>query len=289
MIRKVLAMKRKNGRITDENIMRIRYFVILLLLMMTGCAKEQFSEQNGIRTFDCFTVKMEEDPVTKAHIEATGAVKWDVGDRIGVYSDIQGPVEFTRGDDGRFYGETVSGTKFYAFYPWDSFQYDVENPLTLKIVPSVFWGGGVMSSPMVAVTQNNTLQFKQAVGLLHFHMKGSKHLGNLCLYSNDSTTKINGEGLVDLSQDMPVLYMNPETTWSSFSVIVDQNNADRGEWDVYFPLPPLTLPEGFTLLIDCTDPTTSENYSLERPCRSFRVSQLCHRYREDRRICSQGY
>lgn len=249
--------------------MRIRYYVFLILFILTGCIKEQFSEQNGVRTFDCFTVTMEDDPLTKSHIENGGAVKWDVGDCIGVYSDIQGPVQYTRGEDGKFYGETVSGTKFYAFYPWSQFKYDSSNPEVLHYSCDSFWGDTSFNAPMVAVSQSNALSFKQTVGLLHFRLKGKKNLISIKLLPNDNREQIFGRGRIDLSEESPLLVLENEMAWEATANPVC---ADQGEWSVFFPIPVMTMQEGFLLQITCADPQTMDNYWLERVfCKELQI------------------
>ena len=81
---------------------RLTLLLALGVLLFLGCVREEIGGDSAIKTFDCFTVSVEKSSGTKVHLEGGVDVGWNVGDRIGVYSDTQEPVPFTYESDGKF-------------------------------------------------------------------------------------------------------------------------------------------------------------------------------------------
>lgn len=262
VIRELIAMKSKI----------ILSFTALLLV---ACVRESVQpEENGPKTFDCFTVSMEDSPMTKVHMEDGGAVKWDVGDCIGVYSDTQAPVPYYRGEDGKFYGDPITGTEFYAFYPYWAFEYDSDNPASLKCISLESYTvsksfTGRMNFPMVAKSESSHLFFKQTCGLIHIRMQSSRYLQSIELRSNHKEA-VAGGGSISLQDENPTFCLsigNGTVTDNYDSNIgpvpyshpfIPDDAKDDGLWDFYIPMPEMTLQEGFFLSIYYDD------YSLVR-------------------------
>lgn len=247
--------------------MRILHIIMgLSTIALVSCVKEVLREDNEPRSFDSFTVSVDDPLMTKVHVEDNGSVKWDDWDCIGIYSDIEGPKEFYRQNDGTFKGDSsISGTVFYAFYPYFAFEYDPEAPTQLKCL---YQAASVVSknqtialnSPMIAKSNGNHLAFKQTCGLVHFRVTG---LQNMQLFEirPQNAEAINGMGTINILEENPFLTLkngNGNTTDNYdfnngpvpySSVVISEAAGNDGQWDIFFPIPAMTWQDGFTLSI----------------------------------------
>lgn len=217
--------------------MRRRLLPFISLLIAFACVREE-AVDTGVKTFDCFTVTVEDSPMTKVHMEDGGVVKWDNLDRIGVFSDTQGIVPYSKGDDGKFHGETVTGNVFYAIYPYDEALYDPDDPTVLKL-----GHGGIML--MTAKSEGNNLFFKQACGLLHFRIQTAAEDVFVSLQGNQFEWI--GEGQVDLKETNPTFRLSGFGAEGDHS-FYQSSRLTRKEgsyWDVYVPMPVGELEAGF--------------------------------------------
>lgn len=246
--------------------MKSKSILVLAALLLVACVRESVQlEENGLKTFDCFTVSVEDSPMTKVHMEDGGAVKWDVGDCIGVYSDIQAPVPYYRGEDGKFYGEKVSGTTFYAFYPYIAESYNSQNPLKLTM-----WVGDNCALPMVAKSGDNTLAFKQTCGVAHFVVSTPLPYSDVSLMGNVENRRINigGVGYVDLSSETPYLQFEEKDydyNYDRLSKPFIKKVIDNIE-HLYYVLPSTKFGNGITLSftdVDASGETIFKSTSKE--------------------------
>ena len=233
--------------------MRKHALLFISLLTAFACVREE-TVDTGVKTFDCFTVSVEDSPMTKVHMEDGGAVKWDVGDCIGVYSDMQAPVPYYRGEDGKFYGEKVSGKTFYAFYPYSERAYDSENP---SIIKYNLWDSS--SLPMVAKSKENRLVFKQTCGILHFAVYGEQKLKSIQLLANDQEV-LEGEGVIDLEDNTPIFRITDENHifWRKYTCQNPVLLSITEAFDVYFILPPMKFSDGFSVELQYEDGVVSK-------------------------------
>ncbi|MBR0287055.1 MAG: hypothetical protein IJQ96_08565 [Bacteroidales bacterium] len=252
--------------------MKSKIILSFTALLLVACVRESVQpEENGPKTFDCFTVSMEDSPMTKVHMEDGGAVKWDVGDCIGVYSDTQAPVPYYRGDDGKFYGEKVSGTKFYAFYPFESFVYDEEDPTNLKVSnPISGWLKGIALNirlPMVATASDNALLFKQVSGLLHLIVKSPEPFSS-CSFGAKIFDPYAGP--VDLSALVPSISSTPRAWYTYCEYLVKSEELSLSDFELFLCLPPMTIEGGFTVTLQnietgkAISKSTSKDVLIER-------------------------
>lgn len=233
----------------------MKYYIRVLLVLVTsfvvfGCVRVNINEST-LKTFDSFIATIEPSDLSKTVVEESGAVSWELGDCIGVFSDAQSPVPYYLDDDGKFRGEPISGTTFYAYYPYSDFIYDEENPTVLQT--ELFFASyntKRIKMRMVAKSTGNELAFKHTTGNLRFKIRSPFNLG-ITYRANNEENKICGKGYVDLKQDNPIFVLDPEK-WTEFYYRVDPENGipDNGEWVFDLPLPPTTLSEGFRLDID---------------------------------------
>lgn len=257
--------------------MKTRTITFLAIALLAGCVKEEvLSEETSLKTFDCFTVGMEDSGITKVYMEEGGVVKWNEWDQIQVFSDTQSPVTYYRRTDGKFYGDKISGHTFYAYYDV-GFEYDQENPTVLKYNNlSGVCNSGTFYLPIVAVGADNNLTFRQTCGLLHFKVKSQCKVYGVELEGNENEI-INCKGSIDLSQRNPVFMVDTDyaESWSRWiNVAVSPGGSyDDGEWDFYLAVPEMTFEKGFTLKVFCEEAegisrrinkTTSSSVPIER-------------------------
>lgn len=240
----------------------MKKYLFFVVIALAGCARVESEIEtigSSVNTYDSFTVTVENSDGTKAHVEASGAVKWDVGDCIGVYSDMQEPVEFRRGEDGVFHSQTpVTGTRFYAFYPFGSFDYDGNNP---EILRTDNVNNRRETNPlgllMVAKSSDNNLCFTQTCGLLHFSFQCERAATLKATFRGNNIEPVFGWGSVDMTEEKPCFVLDADmTSWilESEKVTMDQG----GVCDFYFQVPPKVFKNGFNLAVTETDAETGE-------------------------------
>ena len=249
---------------------KILYTLLASTLILTGCYDEELEQMAEGRIFSSFTASIADIGITRSHLEGGKQVVWDEGDWIGVYSDTEDVKEY-RYQESVFSGGSISGNTFYAFYPYRDNAIDPDNR---NIIHVNLWGGigYTVDSynrplPMVAKSSVNNLKFKQTCGLIRFSLKGTNLVNHVRLEVNNREI-ITGKGIIDISQDNPILQMVPdeEDTWRSSIDMWPENiqlKADENT-DFYFIVPVGVYEKGITLRIYGTNPTTKEEFSIEK-------------------------
>ncbi|MDO4184962.1 MAG: M64 family metallopeptidase [Bacteroidales bacterium] len=249
---------------------KILYTLFATALILTGCYDEEIEPIAEGRTFSSFTASIADIGITRSHLEGGKQVVWDEGNRIGVYSDTEGVKEYIY-RESVFSGGSISGNTFYAFYPYEEDAVDRDNK---NIIHVNLWAGAGYTAdsynralPMVAKSTDNNLKFKQTCGLIRFSLKGTNIIERIRLQVNNGEM-ITGNGIIDMSEDNPVLKMvaDEEDTWRS-SIDMWPNDlqlkADENT-DFYFIVPVGVYEKGLTLYIYGTNPNTNEEFSLEK-------------------------
>ena len=191
---------------------KILYTLLASTLILTGCYDEELEKMAEERTFSSFTASIADIGITRSHLEDGKQVVWDEGDWIGVYSDTEDVKEYCY-RESVFSGGSITGNTFYAFYPYSEDAVDRDNR---NIIHVNLWGGiGYTEDsfnrvlPMVAKSTDNNLKFKQTCGLIRFSLKGTNIIERVRLQVNNGEMII-GKGIIDISQDNPVLKMVPD-------------------------------------------------------------------------------
>lgn len=224
---------------------RVFFFILPLSIALYSCTMETMPE-NSVKTFDNFEITIESSNCTdstKATLYESTKVKWVIGDAIGIYSDQQAPVKYVMTDDGKWRGEPVTGTSFYAYYPYNEGTYDSTNPYRLQMNLN----GNL---PMVAKGNDNKLMFKQTVGLLHFKIKSSHNMPFATIRENNGETNLYGEGYIKMDDDSPILVLNqgdfnPNRAPMHFRCETQIDTDDRYVHDYYFSIPEQVFENGF--------------------------------------------
>lgn len=216
-------------------------YLVVILITITACVRESLQvEDSEIKTFNCFRASVEDSEMTKVYIGETGSVKWEVGDSIGIFSDIHSPVPYYLESDGKFRGEDISGKIFYAYYPYDPDMYNKENPTVL--CPDDFSGRWIM----VAKSSDNNLMFKQTGGMLHFVVKCDAEGVDGIIRPNHYEWI--GKGEINLEDSIPQFVSNGFGIEAGYCIL--SSNSYKGEdgyWHIFVPMPVVTLSNGFTI------------------------------------------
>lgn len=244
----------------------MKKYLCIILIVLAGCARQEFNPETnlpGIKTYYRFVITSELQQDTKVHMEGGRAVKWDVGDCIGVYSDMQAPVEFRRGEDGAFYSDTpITGTQFYAFYPYECFEYDRDNPTVLRTdnINSKS-ENNPLGLLMVAKSTDHHLHFKQTCGLLHFSFQYKNPANLKAVFQGAKYEPIFGWGSVDISDNEPLFQLDADmTSWTLESN--EETIEQSGVCDFYIQVPAGVFKDGVLLTIYTKDKATGEEKSF---------------------------
>ena len=229
--------------------------LIITIIGILSCSKEQeIKVTGGVLTLHNIEAIISEMPQTKAHLEERSRIIWDIGDRIGVFSDIENALPFTRKDNNTGFESDIllRGHKFYGYFPYEDSVFDANNPMLLhfKIGHNTAVGGKNPSLvvPMVATATDSRLSFKQTCGVLHFSITGTEKLVSATLKGNNGE-HIAGTFIVDLNSSQPSLSGDGESTIQVFKP-ADPIQLSNTSYDIYYILPPMTFEKGFSLILD---------------------------------------
>ncbi len=225
---------------------------LLAVVTTTACVRENL-QGIGLKSFDSFIATVEETSVTKTTMDESGGVHWAVGDCIGVFSDTQRPVPYYMEEDGRFRGSLVTGNVFYAYYPYDSFEYDSDYPTLLKPRSvGVAYNTNEVPMLMVAKTTGNLLTFKQTCGVLAFKIRSEQRILSLGIRSNQENQALWGDGTVNVDHDSPSMQLSIDGFHSysrGVTVSTESEVPEDNWWYFYCPIPPLTMSDGFEISV----------------------------------------
>ena len=194
-------------------------------------------------------------------------LRWHADDRISIFNKNTGSQQYkfdgeTGANEGTFskVSDSVSQTgnalpAIYAVYPYneetsigDDGELSVVFPDTQTYAENSFAPG---ANPMVSVTEDNTLLFKNLGGYLILKLYGDGvTISKICLRGNNGE-KLAGKAVITASMDgVPSLVMSDEATEDLTLTCPDpvtigttQDNCS----EFWFVLPPTTFTEGFTV------------------------------------------
>lgn len=221
-----------------KRVFAIAFFVSFFCACIRGTQEKESALP--IKTFDCFSASVERGNIGRLYLQGTD-VKWNLGDCIAVFSDMQGPVPFVKGEDGFFHGQSVSGTVFYAVYPFFTATVDEQDPLLSRFE----FNGSEL--PMVAKSSGNELLFKQTCGILHFRVKWEAAVPYSVSLCGNNDEYIGGIACVDVSENSPALSV---TSAKNKRLVSQKVCVGHGaESDLYIPVPVQQFLKGFTVRI----------------------------------------
>ena len=236
-------------------------FTVISAILLAGCEREP-EVTSTTKGYDFFSASIIEES-SRVHLENGVDVKWNIGDQIAVFSDLQGPSVFTRDEDGLFRGELIRGNVFYS-YPIYSSKWgkgfclnETDSTVLDCDLTCCFYDTDEAPLPMVAISSNNQLSFKQTGGILHFRLKSENLLYYVDLTPISYQEAINGHFTINYKEDSPVLQLTKDKCHNMYANCPGVQ-MDSGQWDVYFHIPPMSFSEGFYLSIYFNDKETGE-------------------------------
>lgn len=248
---------------------RIKYTLFsLMALAFVSCTEDIFDKKDSLTSFNQITVGMADLATTRTHLGDNNAMLWDKGNSIGVYSDTQDVEIYTLnqsdGGNASFTGNTVKGSKFYAFYPYSQDAVDTSNKNLLHIQLYNGWVKEKESSlPMVAISTTNSFMFKQVVGAIKISLTGKNKVTSITLKGNKGEV-IAGKGTIDLSAETPLLKLDGDSQMTSSLIPCDVDLKSDSPSVFYFPVPVMTLESGITIEIRGKKAGTGEEFFLEK-------------------------
>lgn len=196
--------------------------------------------------------------------------KWEKGDKITIHNGTKG-YEFATTDEGvkanfSYTGTDFEGDKFMAVYPAGNYTADVTAKTVNGIVipeKQVLVAGTYPKDAAysVAYTETESLEFKNAVALLKFKVKGADVTYG-CFYADGGKGDITGKYNVDYNNGAPVLTSVEAKQWADFHM----NEAALVEGATYYlAVAPATFATGFAMSLNGVEVKKHTGaYTLER-------------------------
>lgn len=243
-----------------------------LLMLAVSCKKDNEQKINNAGNGFRATVEAQAGD-SKTHLEGM-AVKWSANESILVSSNT------STGKTFNFAGYASEGVaKFEAselpenFYePNFTAYYPASSAITLNDEQTyVETGFAEGANPMMAVSGNTELQFKNLCGMLElqFYSESTFNVKSITITSSVDE-KLNGEGTAEWNNGEPVLNLSSGTNSLTLNCRNEaMSQVETSPTSYYFVLPAGTLASGFTVKVtDENDKvwtkTTEKNNSIVR-------------------------
>lgn len=268
--------KRESGDMKTVNILFT--MAVTAIIMLVGCQKEQFKNakdpQNYYASVETFGT------ATKTALADRTSVVWSSEDRIAVYgnndntydpkikiyqildSSVGSAIgEFTYIDDFLIDGASyyTSHKKTLAFYPFNeelsfiAYSYGafeisgVSFPSVQKYSVNSFANE---SFPMVAVTSDKNLSFKNVGSVFKLSLKGSYSVSSITLTSNNDKP-LSGSAVVTVnSNGIPSVHMSEDAS-ASVTLVCEPavQLSEETATDFYISIPPTDFYRGFMITV----------------------------------------
>lgn len=237
------------------------YAVLALAFAAAGCQKiEEIAEPGEVRQ-DILTATLNAETRTMLGEKGDGgyANLWSEGDEIGVFIDGKNEKNtFTlqngAGNPKATFVGTGRGKEYVAVYPAvaaegiDGTKVLLNLPAEQTYAPSTF---GPNSFPMVAVSNDTNLAFKNLSSLIRIPMTGSATILSITFKANNQQVFVAGPAVADLSQPaVPTLAMGPGAG-NEVTLKCPEGVELTGDQpvDFYISVPAQVYTGGFTLTI----------------------------------------
>jgi len=260
------------------------YVLLASILVGTSCTslKEDIPVgDNRIEGNNVLEAELEkkEDSRTVMSEQTDGAYKtlWSVDDNIGVFIDgnnnmaqyklVSGEGTTTASFKG--YGK---GESYVALYPASMAKELKVSQLYLQLPAEQNYAEnsfGLNSYPMVAMSENESLTFKNTCAVLKISMTGTHNIESIVFKANDETVYVSGVASINM-EDYPTPILTMEDGTSNEVTLVCNGVAldRRTTTDFHIVLPAQTYKGGFTLTIKTSTgymvKSTTEDVVLER-------------------------
>ena len=207
------------------------------IAVLSSCSKDIELQEDNYTSDDgtIFTATIEQSLATKTELGSGNAVNWENGDLISIngteYSASSGYPR-TKATFTKVSGETPTPT-YYAYYPSDIFN---GTKATLPAVQDGF-KYSIKRSPMYAMSNSNSLEFKNICGLLAFYLTSDVLHDLKRVRVSSSNHDISGDFTVNGSNE--AVLVNDEGGANVFEI----TNLTSVRGTYYIPLPPGTYRE----------------------------------------------
>lgn len=78
----------------------IRLSALFSVIIVSACTQERLELSSGLQQINKVEARVSEMPQTKAHLEEGTKIVWDLSDQIGVFSDTDDMVPFSKSGEG---------------------------------------------------------------------------------------------------------------------------------------------------------------------------------------------
>ncbi len=167
---------------------------------------------------------------------------WVAGDAITVFGEDGSGVEFSYAGDNIFKGDISESPKYYAVYPASVSNLLAGGVLTASVPSEQKLAGGQNVAPgslvSFAVTENDNLYFRNAVGLVKINI-GRSDIASVTISSSVEGEYLAGSFTVDPTAQVPSVKMIDGTGKASVTLLPEGETFTSGEY--YVTTLPVTL------------------------------------------------
>lgn len=249
------------------------------LLPLAGCSNDEHvlesqGKTESVKSSTSFTATFDEMTTTRVYLENTSTDKsrkvfWQEGDIISVYSDTDTKLKTYKlasltNNEATFTGDEVKGNKFYAvFAPNQDCVVDDKDASTIHISRSgKSFTNNDLDIPMVAVSNSNSLMFKQTMGIIRTTV-GNVHEISKVVLSGNNGENLGGSGYVNVSENQVEFRLDGKQTTSSYDHDLALKDFEDNFTDIYFPIVPQLFEKGITLNITGKD-ANGNDFNIEK-------------------------
>lgn len=237
-----------------------RYNTIASLFLATAmlfaaCEKDE----NGIISLNVEVDNYTGAGNTKMYIDEDNYTHWTSGDEVNI-NGTDCPLNLS-GSKAQITGVVQSETGYTAIYPADIVTGASTIELPAEQVYTVEDGNQVISAPMAAYTNNNTLAFTNLCALIRVDVTPNTNLVMERIIVTSSTTNLCGSGTISFS-GTPTLgdLDGSKTVTLTFDGTTTVSNGVLKSFYIYVP----QFTGGVTVNVQAVDPNTSYKYAWNK-------------------------
>lgn len=234
------------------------------LLLLTSCTSTGLDEAVGEAHLPANRLSATVESHTRTELGGLSGSGyknvWSEGDEIAVFIDGQHtPLKYTlaegAGENRGIFEGHGHGSSYIAIYPYDeNARLSDDGKITFRLPETQIYTEGSFASgayPMVAVSGDEQLAFKNMASVLKIPVTGSLDVDRIIFTPRSEEIKVAGTALVDTAFDTePQLIINSESAFSSITLECGGTMLDNEKaTDFYMVIPARTYTGGFTITI----------------------------------------
>ena len=259
------------GKTPVYDMKRFALYFGLAAALVASCSTQEKDFQPPLQDDVVFYASFEQpvDEGTRVYANEDLLLRWTADDRISIFN------KNTYNQQYRFAGETgdnaggfdkVAGSEFatgnaishvVSVYPYQSTTKISESEsVTLTLPAEQHFAEntfGLDANTMVAVSEDNNLQFKNVGGFLRISLFGKGITVSSITLKGNNGEKIAGKATLSMSfNGLPTVEMTNEAS-TAISLIcytpIDLNSSVENSKDFWFVIPPITFSKGFSITV----------------------------------------